>query len=282
MSRLIFVDTETTGLPKRRSVPVVEAPRNWPDIISIAWSIYEVDNNQAVCLGRKYHVIKPEGWIIHPKAEEIHGISIQEANRIGKPMSDVMSEFQKDATDCTLVAHHIQFDLNVIQNAFYWRMGGQKWEPVNTFCTMESCGIRNNGKPPKLDYLYEKITGEPPMPDAHQAARDVLALEKIYWTYMKIQVIEPEVEPEPEPEPEPDTVKAPKKRTYKKKIPEPITTEDIKIDTTSIEKSIENLTVAINSGTSDDFRRTIERLTAAVDNLSTIIANGMVMKIGPA
>jgi len=132
MGRFVFVDTETTGLPQERKKVPESMENNWPDIISIAWSVYETEDKQAVCMGRKYHIVKPEGWTNHPKAEEVQGISIQDAERLGAPLSNVMVEFQKDATDCTLVAHGLHFDLGVIQNAFYWRLGKQKWKPAAT------------------------------------------------------------------------------------------------------------------------------------------------------
>ena len=40
MTRFLFLDTETTGLPKYKRINALEKQGNWPDIVSIAWSVY--------------------------------------------------------------------------------------------------------------------------------------------------------------------------------------------------------------------------------------------------
>ena len=116
--RLLFLDTETTGLPIRRSSPLEERGV-WPDIVSIAWALYE---NGVLCK-KEYSVIQPDGWTIPADSIRIHGITMELA-RQGRSLGEMLGLLAEDlATVDTVVAHNLEFDKNIVFNAYKWRLG---------------------------------------------------------------------------------------------------------------------------------------------------------------
>ena len=185
-------DTETTGLPVKRSQIALLAPNNWPDIVSISWSVFEGTE-------RKKHVsyiIKPEGWQIPAESTAIHGITQEAAVMRGHPLAQVLEEFAADIRQAAhIVAHNLEFDKNVIFSAFKWRLKKEPsllWPMRSDVCSMRNseCEIKlpiapggrrtpTGFKAPKLDELWTATFGTQPPPGAHGASRDVEVLEKI-------------------------------------------------------------------------------------------------------
>jgi hypothetical protein len=190
-NRILFVDTETTGLPKFRNSNALESPDNWPDIVSVSWAVYEGDRRLFI----KYAVIKPLDWTIPEDSTRIHGITMDYANDKGENLQDVLEELREDFSKCsTVVAHNLEFDKNVLFNAYKWRLKFNPWHfwPQNEFCTM----IRGEPeaklpskyptsnrpyKPPTLKELYKATFGREPEGGLHNSQRDVEVLCEIYW-----------------------------------------------------------------------------------------------------
>lgn len=194
--KVVIFDTETNGLPRNWKKDGLKEPNNWPDIVSICWKLY-IDGRH---LWTESYIIKPDGWTISPDSTAIHGISHAHAEQVGRPLNEVLEKFKADIKDCwRLVAHNLNFDSNVVQSAFKWRLGNDPadWWPFEAhFCTMlksmDELKIPNtNGygsyKWPKLDELWAATFNEAVPANAHSADRDVEVLQKIYWArYDKI------------------------------------------------------------------------------------------------
>jgi len=205
MVKVILLDTETTGLPRNKRIGALESNKNWPDLVSFCWFIYEDTELQR----KEYHVIRPEGWRIGADSANIHGISHETAMRDGEPLQDVLALFRTDATDAYLiVAHNLHFDKNVLFHAYKWRLGQDPttfWRPDMDFCSAEEArdelklpfpdrqwpGQSPTQKPegyktPRLDELYVATFQKPPPENAHHAERDVEVLAAIMWARWKI------------------------------------------------------------------------------------------------
>jgi len=180
--KLLIFDTETTGLPKTRE-PAIKGADNWPHLVSIAWIVVEDDK----ILKSEYHIIKPN-WPIPEDSTRIHGITYEKAVAEGEYLSDVMAKFIDEPHDM-MVAHNMNFDFNVVVNAFMWDLGlGSYPDFKPQFCTMEaSRGIMKipfaNGrgyKCPKLLELYEFITRKPATTSSlHNSLYDTRLLAEI-------------------------------------------------------------------------------------------------------
>ncbi len=185
VERTIIFDTETTGLPKDKTLPPQYKKDNWPDLVSICWRVYEND----ICLSNNYHVIKPAGWKIPAESSQIHGITDAHANQHGILLYDAMSRFISDLRKCDrVIAHNLAFDKQVILHAMFWRLGMYTaWDPLTELCTgllateeMKLPFRSGRGyKMPSLKELYMATFQQDEPSGAHNAERDVDVVEKI-------------------------------------------------------------------------------------------------------
>lgn len=188
MPCILFFDTETTGLPVNKKVDALSSNGNWPDIVSISWSVYDA----GVCVKRVTKLVKPRGWTVPEESIAIHKITMERAEAEGVPLAEVLEELRGDIGKCSLiVSHNMHFDKNVLFHAYAWRLGKdpRKFWP-SEFCSLEKSKneLKLPGrypkpgdlyKMPRLDELYEATFGEPAPAGAHRADRDVEVLEKI-------------------------------------------------------------------------------------------------------
>lgn len=200
--RVLFIDTETTGLPLNKWQKAHQQKGNWPDIVSVAWEIYE----SAKLVSKNYYLIKPRGWKIHPESTNIHGITQEYAERNGYNFAEVMRILKQDLQSANMVvAHNLEFDKNVIYNAFIWHLEEDPttfW-PITEFCTMvesepelklpnpstnTNIKSKKKYKSPRLDELYVHTFGKDPEKAAHNSQRDVEVLVEIFmkrWVEVK-------------------------------------------------------------------------------------------------
>lgn len=191
--KLLVFDTETTGLPKARKASK-EGPNNWPHIVSISWVILDSVTNKIE--KERYYLIKPMSWEIPEESVKIHGITTEKATKEGESLAKVLGEFLAEAYD-VLVAHNMDFDYNVLDNAVRWDLE-MAFRDIKKpkICTMELskdlCNLRNLfGKPkvPKLKELYEHAFGSPPPEDQlHNSLYDTKILVKIIQEYDPLRV----------------------------------------------------------------------------------------------
>lgn len=192
---LIF-DTETTGLPHNKTAPITDLD-NWPRLVQLAWQLHDgVGKLQS----QKNYLIKPEGFDIPFKAEQIHGISTKRAMEEGRPLAEVLSEFQQDMNHASLlVGHNIEFDINII-GAEYIRqqMDTVKLlglDKVDTgivsidYCQL-SGGLGGKLKMPTLLELHQKLFGKG-FGDAHDASYDVAATARTFFGLIRVKVVKP-------------------------------------------------------------------------------------------
>ena len=191
-SRIIFFDTETTGLPKDKRLNAILQRGNWPDLVSISWIVCE--GGKAV--KKETHIIRPQGWNIPAEVAKIHGITDEIAHERGDPLREVLHAFTTDLRTCNyIVAHNMEFDRNVVHAALKWRLDADPrviWPYEAEVCTMVLARdeLRLPAKYPKpqdpyklprLDELYEATFGTKAPAGAHSADRDTEVLTTIFW-----------------------------------------------------------------------------------------------------
>ena len=104
---LIF-DTETTGVPHNKTAPLTDLD-NWPRVVQIAWELHD---NKGGLLSQHNYIIKPEGFDIPYKAEQIHGISTKRAMEEGHRLDGILAIFAEDMEKSSvLIGHNIEFDI---------------------------------------------------------------------------------------------------------------------------------------------------------------------------
>jgi DNA polymerase III epsilon subunit-like protein len=182
--KLLIFDPETTGLPVNRNKQAIKEPNNWPHIVSISWVILDVETNKLE--SRNSFIVKPIGWMIPPDSTKIHGISHDHAMKVGTHLSEVLQVFSKQKYDY-LVAHNVDFDFNVLMNAYRWDLGVDIDDTqYRRKCTMklstDLCRLPGEwgNRWPKLSELYEFAFNRKPVSTSlHNSIYDTLILAEI-------------------------------------------------------------------------------------------------------
>ena len=86
-------------------------------IVSISWMIYDEEGN---LLKKEYHIVKPDGFVSHPKALEVHNITNEIAEAEGKPIKDIFSLIKSDLNDQSVIlGYNVAFDYHILLSEAY-------------------------------------------------------------------------------------------------------------------------------------------------------------------
>ena len=187
--KYLFIDTETTGLPKNRDLSPMVLD-NWPRLVSVAYILCDEKN----IVSQKYSLIKPDGFIIPPESTRVHGITTEEATSKGRVLSEVLDEIKAIVDECDyVVGHNVVFDINVLDAEFYRYNSTLPVSSKPYYCTMtlskDFCGLPNN-KNPRLGELYMILKGEA-ISNAHNAMADTEAAMECFWILFDRGIIKP-------------------------------------------------------------------------------------------
>jgi len=194
--KLLFIDSETNGLPLNRYAPFTSSEM-WPHLIQLSWQI--VDSTNWTTLKMENHFLKPRA-VWDKDAERVHQIPEGFAKDHGKEPVDVLTILHEDleVSDC-IIAHNLVFDktaiLAEVQRA--WESGKIQtrpltfWRGKKELCTMvltkQFVGIKfpksNDLKFPRLEELYTKLFDKPydiSGAKLHDSSNDVSCLVMCY------------------------------------------------------------------------------------------------------
>ena len=177
--KYLFIDTETTGLPKDESLsPMITD--NWPRLVSLAYILCD----ERDIVDRNYFIIKPNRFIIPIESTKIHGITTAEAISKGVVLSEVLDIIRPLIDECDyIVGHNVQYDINVINAEFYRYNMTLPVSLKPYLCTMmlskDYCGIPNR-KYPTLEELSIILRGES-FTNAHNAMADTQMAMECFW-----------------------------------------------------------------------------------------------------
>jgi DNA polymerase-3 subunit alpha len=192
---LIF-DTETTGIPHNKTAPITDLD-NWPRVVQLAWQLHD---GKGRLISQHSYIIKPEGFDIPFKAEQIHGISTKRALAEGHDLSKIVDLFLQDLTQTSLlVGHNIEFDISILGAELIRQQRDLdsflKLDKIDTgivsteFCQLTG-GLGGRLKMPRLLELHEKLFGKD-FGDAHDASYDVAATARCFFGLIKQNVVKP-------------------------------------------------------------------------------------------
>ncbi len=192
---LIF-DTETTGLPHNKTAPITDL-NNWPRIVQIAWQLHDAKGR---LLSQQSLLIKPVGFDIPFKAEQVHGISTKRALEEGNDLSNVLDLLSADLSRTSLIiGHNIEFDISILGAELIRQERDPelllKLAKVDTgitateFCQLQG-GLGGKLKMPTLLELHKKLFNKD-FGDAHDASYDVAATARCYFGLLRQNVCKP-------------------------------------------------------------------------------------------
>ena len=203
--KVMFLDLETTGLPKQPSYDYYYDPRqkeyyDTSRVVQIAVITYEIDidgKSPPVKKSEHSYIIKPEGFII--QNAEIHHIDHNLASFAGITLAEVMKNIKPDIQGCKLlVAHNLGFDKNVLLSELY-RMNLSEYVPIinsmSEFCTSRGCTnltkisySKDKFKQPRLGELY-KFLFKKEATGLHDALQDTRVMVECFLELIRIGYI---------------------------------------------------------------------------------------------
>lgn len=189
---LIFIDTETTGIPIWKEPSEGD---NQPHLVQVAAEL--VDNESREVMNSMDVIVRPDGWIIPEETIELHGITEKIASVQGIPEKEAVQMLLDMHGKASLrIAHNKTFDERLVRIAlkrYYDDLDSEELQPSNIwkagegFCTMwktrKALGLK---KPPKLAEAYELLTGKK-LENAHNAMADTQACRIIYFALMDLE-----------------------------------------------------------------------------------------------
>ena len=155
MTKRLFLDLETTGLPLERNVHY-SVYDNFPHIVQLGYEYYVGKELKE----KRKELIKCKS--IDAGAMRVHGITV-EMSQEGRDEKEVLGEIYEIIKETDVViAHNIEFDMNILYANFVRNDFDTKYiDNVSTYCTMlkgtDICklpGRFDDYKYPKLTELY--------------------------------------------------------------------------------------------------------------------------------
>ena len=188
MTKRLFLDLETTGLPLERNVhySVVD---NFPHIVQIGYEYYVGKELKE----KRKELIRCES--IDEGAIRVHGITV-EMSQEGKEPKEVLEEVYKIIKEADIViAHNIEFDMNVLYANFVRNnIDTSLINRKSSYCTMKKgtniCklpGKFDDYKYPKLTELYKKLFNKD-VEEKHDALYDVKLMRRCYLEIIRKQL----------------------------------------------------------------------------------------------
>ena len=209
---VLFLDLETTGLPKTKSFGVPPEYRYYnytknefydgSRIVQIAWQFFmDFDKKYNICIDNiRSKIRRPEGFCISSVSSGIHGISEETAKKVGHSLETLMMDKPKKfgfaLKHCDyIIAYNPFFDVSIVLNELnrlkkYDMIKNVKnvirnrrvlclGEIVSKEYTFDDWKKRNKYSIPRQTYVYKKFFNEE-LDNAHNAKYDVYALQRIY------------------------------------------------------------------------------------------------------
>lgn len=165
MTRIIALDTETTGISHRMGDRVIE--------------IGAVEIIDGHVTGRQFHTYLQPGRAVHWAAQRVHGIS--DAMLVGQPLfAHKAGELLEFIHGSELVAHNAPFDVGFLDNEL--RLTGQRTtlaQCCRITCTLKLARTRYPGLPNKLDDLLARF-GIVQHRGLHGALKDAQLLAQVF------------------------------------------------------------------------------------------------------
>ena len=188
--KILFFDTETTGIPKNWDAPVDKLD-NWPRLVQLAWQVYDLNEN---LLEEHNYIIKPVGFTISSEASAVHKITTEIATDTGVDLLTILKVFSSSVKSSDLmVAHNYKYDYNIMGSELLRNGLENDLKDKEHICTMEAstdfCKIpgATGYKWPKLEELYYILFRE--SFNAHNALDDIKATARCFWDLSKKEIL---------------------------------------------------------------------------------------------
>ena len=186
---LLFVDTETSGIPRDWNLPYATRG-NWPHVAQLAWVVY---TRAGVEVKAENHYIQPSDYDLDPAAGSVHGLTLEFLRANGESRHAVMQALHRDLTQYQprVVAHFMQLDYHMVGVGFHRAGLTNPMLGLPMFCTMRATGplLRHSSQGfLRLGELYQRLFKEP-QPREHDALADAYATASCFFEMRRQGII---------------------------------------------------------------------------------------------
>lgn len=146
---LLFIDTETTGIPNRWDLPYSDT-NNWPSAVQVSWILYDKKGTE---FKRENCYIDVDDLKISAKSFKVHGITREFLNKNGQARSFVLEKLSSDIQKYqpVIIGHFTEFDIHTLSCDFYRAGLENPFQKSQFYCTMLKSKDYNLN--PEADYL---------------------------------------------------------------------------------------------------------------------------------
>ncbi|MBC8082607.1 MAG: 3'-5' exonuclease [Hymenobacter sp.] len=183
---VLFVDTETTGLPRAWNKPY-SAERNWPCIAQLAWEVYTLEGQ---LVKAENHYLRVPAGRMQAAARAIHGLTPVFLEQHGEARLTVMQRFYNDLRTYAplVVGHYMRLDFHMVGVEFYRAGLPNLLTELPTLCTMQTSqrqaqAVQRNFL--RLGELHNYLFGEP-MVRQHDARLDAQATARCFFELRRL------------------------------------------------------------------------------------------------
>ena len=178
---LLFVDTETSGIPRDWNQPYSSFD-HWPHIAQLAWVVCTREGEEVKA---ENHYIQPNDYDMSPESGSVHGLTLDFLRAHGQSRHSVMQRLHRDLLryQPLVVAHFMQLDFHMVGVGFHRAGLKNLLLQLPTFCTMRATGKLVRYSPqgfPRLGDLYQRLFHEPLL-RAHDALVDARATARCFF-----------------------------------------------------------------------------------------------------
>lgn len=194
-TKVLIVDTETTGLPKKGDQYAFEQP--W--VIQIGAVLFDLQSDRFEETMNTL-VVPPEGVYFEPGAVKAHKISEDEVRANGRPMEEVYSELRDMRKKATIVAaYNLDFDERLVRSSsvrahpdFESDLVLGTPAEVHHHCIMKHA-MSVYRRREKLEMVYKRLKGDK-LEGAHDALVDAVAAGVVFKELLLRAIAAPESE----------------------------------------------------------------------------------------
>ena len=175
----VAFDFETSGLPEGRRPVTPETVHQFDSCRAVSLSAARFSSRGRL-IDTFDAIVYPNDFQISQGSIAIHGITQQQAEREGRPFTEVFLDFMRfiGPRTKTMIAHNAKFDVSVLRSEMIRHgLNMSLIEHLNFRCTLDLYKQRFS-KPIKLGVLYEQIFGET-FENAHNSLADCIACGRV-------------------------------------------------------------------------------------------------------
>jgi len=197
-TKILFFDTETSGFIKK-DLSATHSDQAWTVQIGAILA------NQNEDFAKMNTIIKANGRSMNPFAQEVHGISVDQADSEGIEELEAAEQFGLLLRQADLmVCHNLDFDIKYVRHLMERNIDELSDEARSAFyldlpgyCTMKDkavvkfCGLKNKAnrqKWPKLIELHQILFKEG-FDSAHDAFADISATKRCFFELLNLNII---------------------------------------------------------------------------------------------